>query len=281
MSNRSSVSSAVMEKYTIVKSLGAGKFAEVKEVKHRDSKRSFAWKQVDKEQNPFSEAEAQLLGRLKHEHIIQVHQVFVQGDVIDMMLELCTGGCMTSYMRSFVEKYPGGEMYMAPGPCEMAVIFQQLLGAVNFLHENYIAHRDIKPDNVLLAKGGKWKLADFNLACEFDPKGHMSEVVGTQHFCAPEVYEGKYTEKCDLYSAGVLFITLAQGECYIRPEDEEAEGQKRDVLNPKAWRKFGAGALDFAQEMIAEEARRCNADEALRSRWLMQNSGPGGCCVIS
>ena len=274
MSSRSSVSS-VPEDYWVVKSLGAGKFAEVKEVKHRNSRQSFAWKQVDRENNPFSEDEARLLTRLKHEHIIQVHQVFMEGDVINMMLELCTGGCMSSYLLSLVEKYPGGDVYVAPNAFEMAGIFQQLLGAVNFLHENYVAHRDIKPDNVLLGKNDKWKLADFNLACEFDPKSHMTEVVGTRNFCAPEVHEEKYTSKCDLYSTGVLFITAAQGECYVRQEGES------ELLKPRAWRKFGPGALDCAQQMIAEEARRCDAFEALQSPWLLRNASHGGCCVIS
>lgn len=60
-------------------------------MKHRNSRLRFAWKQVDREKSPFSDVEVQILKRLKHENIIKVYEVFVEGEVMDMMLELCTG----------------------------------------------------------------------------------------------------------------------------------------------------------------------------------------------
>ena len=48
----------------------------------------------------------------------------------------------------------------------------------------------MKPDNLLLA-GRTWKLADFNLACDFDPKFYMTRRVGTRPYAAPEVKEKK------------------------------------------------------------------------------------------
>ena len=46
---------------------------------------------MDREKSPFSDVEVQILKRLKHENIIKVYEVFVEGEVMDMMLELCTG----------------------------------------------------------------------------------------------------------------------------------------------------------------------------------------------
>lgn len=48
----------------------------------------------------------------------------------------------------------------------------------------------------------------------------------------------------------------------------------------KRWKKFGPGGLEFAKHMMAPEEQRCDAEEALRSRWMLQN-GANGCCVIS
>ena len=64
----------------------------------------------------------------------------------------------------------------------------------------------------------QWKLADFNLACEFQPGEPMTEYAGTRPYMAPEVKEFEYNEKCDLYSMGVLFIALVHGKTYCRPE---------------------------------------------------------------
>ena len=102
----------------------------------------------------------------------------------------------------------------------------------------------MKPDNLLLA-GRTWKLADFNLACDFDPKFYMTRRVGTRPYAAPEVKEKQYTEKCDVYSAGILFIALARGVNY-----EAGDNLEPHPLDQASWDKhLGCGAIDLVEHL--------------------------------
>ena len=71
---------------------------EVKEVQHKGSKQRFAWKQVLSDSSPESEPEVQLLRNLRHQNIIQIHEVYSAPGVVDMVLELCTEGSMKRWL---------------------------------------------------------------------------------------------------------------------------------------------------------------------------------------
>lgn len=96
---------------------------------------------------------------------------------------------------------------------EAASIFSPLMLSISYCHRLGIAHRDIKPDNVLFDSRGDLKLADFGSAEWFgmNERRTMTGVVGTPYYVAPEVLSGReYTEKVDVWSAGViLYIMLA------------------------------------------------------------------------
>eukprot|EP00913_Durusdinium_trenchii_P025692 g24112.t2 len=103
---------------------------------------------------------------------------------------------------------------------------------------------------------------------------------------APEVKTKCYTEKCDVYSMGILFINLVTGKHYwqLSEHGETAEAPHtppppEDLLDEKTWRgtEFRMQGLDFAKEMIqSPEAQRLSAEEALESFWLRgkQNGCP-------
>ena len=87
----------------------------------------------------------------------------------------------------------------------------QLLGVINFLHINKIVHRDLKLNNILYnANTGNILLCDFGLAnkCEHV----LNDVVGTPRYMAPEIYEGNYDEKVDIWSFGMCMLELITGE---------------------------------------------------------------------
>lgn len=268
----------VDENFTIIKSLGEGKYAQVKEVQEKGlSGRRFAWKQIRTKSSRGNE-EVRLLQRLQHQNIVHIHDVYSRGSVMDIVLELCQSD-MRTYMNSKVERYGPAKVYHAPSPEELGSTVQQVLLAVQFLHEKLIAHRDINPSNVLLSLRQQWKLADFNLACEFNPNLPMTDTVGTQPYAAPEVYQKSYTAKCDVYSLGVLFIALVMGPIGGDGLREVPES----LLEESAWyRKCGQGGLAFAQAMIVPEPERCDASSALENPWLLQQFVLSkGCCVVS
>ena len=78
-----------------------------------------------------------------------------------------------------------------------------LLKAIAHCHSYKIVHRDIKPENIMLNKDGHVTLIDFGLSKQKDVKG-MKSIVGSPYYVAPEVLQGKYGMKCDVWSLGVI-----------------------------------------------------------------------------
>jgi serine/threonine protein kinase len=86
---------------------------------------------------------------------------------------------------------------------------------LNYLHENFIIHRDIKSDNILLGSDGRIKLADFGYAAQLtQERVNRTSKVGTVCWMAPEVIKGKkaYTNKADVWSLGIMLIELIFGQ---------------------------------------------------------------------
>ena len=87
--------------------------------------------------------------------------------------------------------------------------------AICYLHNENIVHRDIRPETIYLEKrygNIHIKLTDFSFATKFMPGKLMSKQVGTPLYLAPQVLRGSYTEKCDIWSAGVLVYIMLSGK---------------------------------------------------------------------
>jgi [calcium/calmodulin-dependent protein kinase] kinase len=95
------------------------------------------------------------------------------------------------------------------------ILFDALAG-LEYLHSLRIAHRDIKPDNLLLASDGTVKLADLGVARQFGSQESefISETHGTYHFFSPEMCSGEARYSAfisDIWSLGVTLFILATG----------------------------------------------------------------------
>lgn len=92
---------------------------------------------------------------------------------------------------------------------EAADLMKQLLTAVNVCHKKNIMHRDIKPENIMLqnTKAGeprKIYLIDFGTGKKFKTGKPEHAFAGTAYYVAPEVINESYTEKCDVWSCGMI-----------------------------------------------------------------------------
>jgi calcium-dependent protein kinase len=92
------------------------------------------------------------------------------------------------------------------------VYLRKLLGACHHMHSQGVVHRDIKPENIMLDSTGEIKLIDFGLSKkQKDGKKMLKTVLGTPYYMAPEVLDGKYDSKCDIWALGVLLYVFMSG----------------------------------------------------------------------
>ena len=84
----------------------------------------------------------------------------------------------------------------------------QLSDALQYAHSKGIAHRDLKPLNILI-KNGEMKICDFGAGRILHHMGdHMSTVIGTRAYVAPEVSTGTYKLSADIWSLGIIFFEI-------------------------------------------------------------------------
>ena len=152
----------------------------------------------------------------------------------------------------------------------------QLLSTVTYCHAMNIMHRDIKPEHILIEKKSKdgfyyIKLIDFGTAKVFINLQH--QLVGSIHTMAPEVIAGKYNEKCDLWSCGIILYVLFKGEYPFTGNNQnelisnisngyiDLSSPPFDTVSPEA--------KDLIQKMIKVDMKtRISASKALEHSWF-------------
>ncbi|KAF9618295.1 hypothetical protein IFM89_000930 [Coptis chinensis] len=199
-----------------------------------------------------------------HPSVVTLYAVYEDSDSFHLVMELCSGG---SLFDRFQEKLPLTEH-------QAAVILKELVVAIKYCHDMGIVHRDIKPRNVLLTSSGKIKLADFGISARITPGQRLSSKTGTPAYLAPEVLAGKYSEKVDIWSAGVIFHALLVG---YEPFDGYTTTEVLEALRTKTNLNFDGGiwesviskpARDLIKRMLTRDvSSRLTADEVLRHLW--------------
>ena len=81
---------------------------------------------------------------------------------------------------------------------------------LEYIHSKKVIHRDIKPENLVLDDKGYLRITDFGVAKVFQ-KENAAETSGTPGYMAPEVIKKCYTNKCDIWSCGVIMYILYCG----------------------------------------------------------------------
>ena len=203
------VSGSLLDYYDVVKQLGKGGYGKVYEVKNKKTGEIRACKHLSKLNIKNLEKfrrEIEILKKMDHPNIIKLFEVFESDRSIYLIMEECKGG---EIFDKIIEHIQNKKMYSEK---DAADIIQQVMSCIRYCHNHNICHRDLKPENILYLYNGsvndnRIKIIDFGLSQE---KDKLVSKVGTAYYVSPEILKGKYTELCDIWSAGVIYIFYYQ-----------------------------------------------------------------------
>ncbi|KAF5025435.1 hypothetical protein F66182_2495, partial [Fusarium sp. NRRL 66182] len=168
-------------------------------------------KEYDEGMAPDAVRELKHLQELSHPNIISLLSVFSSKDQnLNLVLEYLPRGDLEMLIRDTDN--------VRYGAADIKTWMGMLTRAVWFCHENFVLHRDIKPNNLLIADDGEVKLADFGLARSFaDPHQLMSSRVITRWYRPPELlFDAKhYSGAVDVWSVGTVFAELVMRAPYL------------------------------------------------------------------
>ncbi|XP_023578853.1 serine/threonine-protein kinase 36 isoform X2 [Octodon degus] len=196
-----------MEKYHVLEMIGEGSFGRVYKGRKKYSAQVVALKFIPK------------MGRLEKElrnlqREIEIMQGLRHPNIVHML-----DSFETDKEVVVVTDYAEGELFQIledDGKLpedQVQAIAAQLVSALYYLHSHRILHRDMKPQNILLAKDGSIKLCDFGFARAMSTNTMvLTSIKGTPLYMSPELVEERpYDHTADLWSVGCILYELAVG----------------------------------------------------------------------
>lgn len=202
------IGTMLQDRYEILEKIGSGGMADVYKAKCHKLNRLVAIKVLKAEFSSDAgfvskfEMEAQAAAGLSHPNIVNIYDVVDEGDIHCIVMELVEGITLKSYIAK------KGHL----GVKESIGIALQVAQGIEAAHEQHIIHRDIKPQNMLISKDGKVKVADFGIARAVSSQTVNSTVVGSVHYISPEQARGGYVDaRTDIYSLGITMFEMLTG----------------------------------------------------------------------
>ena len=231
--------------------IGHGGFSKVWKVKWKKTNAIFALKEMSKARIMDKKCEStillerDLLSKMNHPFIVNMHFSFQDLNSLYLVMDLVTGKDLRYHLAKLKKfSQEQSKFFLA---CT-------ILG-LEYLHYNRILHRDIKPDNLVLDEKGYIKLTDFGISREMD-RLIPGESSGTPGYMAPEVMCGKpHNIDSDYYCMGIMAYELMKGVrpyiCKNNSELKKKVMENQIIINklelPDGW---GIEAADFINRLI-------------------------------
>lgn len=266
-------------RYGLTKILGAGGFAIVKLAIEKSTGKKYACKiitlpkndKVPKDEVTRSEVfhEVEIASGANHRNIITVKEFFISEKRVSLIMDFLEGGMV---LDSLLDRKHG--RYTED---DARGVMKQVLQGLEYLHARNVAHRDLKLENILLARKDDLscvKIVDFGLSKHTE--GMMSSVLGTPQFVSPEMLSrnvktyGKYV---DMWSAGVLLYIFLSGFPPFSDQNEQALFKKimagHYTFKDPVWNSISDSGKDLINRLLVKDVNvRYSATEALAHEWF-------------
>ncbi|CAL6079512.1 Kinase [Hexamita inflata] len=260
------------------KVLGKGAFGVVYEGVQRVTNIPVAIKVIPKEKADFKllSREIGIIKRCDHENIIKFYACYEDATSVHIVTELARGGELFDHIikrKRYSEE-------------DARAIIKQVVAALCYLHQNKVAHLDLKPENLLLKEvpenydqqTSKFvpcvKVADFGTSVVFRGKTERA-AVGTPGYVAPEVLQQKeYTTQPDIYALGVITYVLLAG--HLPFDDSDLKKMLKQQVRgqwefSKRFDKVSENAKDFIKKCMGlDYEARPTAVVLLKHPWIQQ-----------
>ncbi len=239
----------ISERYEIIEKVGSGGMADVYRAKCHRLNRYVGIKilkpefSADKNLVTKFRAEAQSAAGLSHPNIVSVYDVGDDGDLHYIVMELVEG----ITLKKYIEKKGKLEIKEAIG------ITIQIAQGIEAAHDNHIVHRDIKPQNIIISREGKVKVADFGIAKAATTNTVTQNAVGSVHYLSPEQARGGYSdEKSDIYSLGVTMYEMFSGKVPFAGDNTVSVALSHIQYEPVPVKEVNP-AVPFSVDMIVQK----------------------------
>lgn len=198
----------LQDRYEILEEIGSGGMSDVYKARCHKLNRLVAIKVLKEEFSSDAsfvskfKMEAQAAAGLSHPNIVNVYDVIDEGNLHYIVMELIEGVTLKNY----IAKRGRLEVKEAVG------ISIQVAQGIAAAHDRNIIHRDIKPQNMIISRDGKVKVADFGIARAATAQTLSSAAMGSVHYISPEQARGGYSDaRSDIYSLGITMFEMLTG----------------------------------------------------------------------
>lgn len=200
--------SFLQDRYEILERIGSGGMSDVYKARCHKLNRLVAIKVLKEEFRSDDnfiakfKMEAQSAARLAHPNIVSVYDVVDEGSLHYIVMELVEGITLKNYIAK------KGHLEIQ----ETIGIAIQVAQGIAAAHEQNIVHRDIKPQNIIISRDGKVKVADFGIAKAVSSHTTTTSAIGSVHYISPEQARGGYSDaRSDIYSLGITMYEMVTG----------------------------------------------------------------------
>uniref|UniRef100_A0A8C5VCA9 Serine/threonine-protein kinase SIK3 n=1 Tax=Microcebus murinus TaxID=30608 RepID=A0A8C5VCA9_MICMU len=251
--------------YRLLKTIGKGNFAKVKLARH-----ILTGKEVSVGARDMHDPwyfifqlfrEVRIMKVLNHPNIVKLFEVIETEKTLYLVMEYASGGEVFDYLVAH------GRMKEK----EARAKFRQIVSAVQYCHQKFIVHRDLKAENLLLDADMNIKIADFGFSNEFTFGNKLDTFCGSPPYAAPELFQGKKYDgpEVDVWSLGVILYTLVSGSLPF-------DGQNLKELRERVLR--GKYRIPFYMStdcenllkkfLILNPSKRGTLEQIMKDRWM-------------
>ena len=236
------------ERYEILSTVGTGGMADVYRARDTVLKRLVAIKVLKEEYSSDASfvakfrREAQAVSALNHPNIVGVFDVGEQNGMYYIVMELVEG----INLKKYIEKIG------AMDEREAVEVAMQVAKGLEAAHDKGIVHRDIKPQNIIISREGKIKVADFGIARMVATETSTTSTMGSVHYISPEQARGDACDaRSDIYSLGITLYEIVTGQVPFDGDSSVSVALKhmQEAVKPDGWCLFSDDA-NWTREQI-------------------------------